>query len=182
MMWRNSREGWGWSTIIIHWVTALAVFGLFGLGLWMVELTYYDEWYRKGPDLHRSIGVLLFLLTVARLTWRIGQTVPDDLPNHLPWEKRLAHVVHGLLYLLLFAIMISGYLITTADGRAVEVFGLFSVPATLHGIPNQEDMAGTVHFVLACTLIGLVVLHAAGAIKHHVIDRDRTLMRMVKPE
>jgi cytochrome b561 len=74
--------------------------------------------------------------------------------------------------------MFSGYLISTADGRAVDVFDWFSIPATIHGYDNQEDIAGLVHLVLAISLISLVTLHAAAALKHHFIDRDRTLLRM----
>ncbi|MEJ1296512.1 MAG: cytochrome b [Candidatus Sedimenticola sp. (ex Thyasira tokunagai)] len=181
MAWSNSKNSWGWTSILIHWLTAVTVFTLFGLGLWMVELTYYDEWYKKGPDLHRAIGVLLFILTALRLVWRKSRPTPESLPNHQRWEIGLAHTVHALLYLLLFAIMFSGYLISTADSRGVDIFGLFSIPATITSIPQQEEVAGVVHFYLACSLIGLVILHAAGALKHHVIDKDRTLTRMIKP-
>jgi len=76
--------------------------------------------------------------------------------------------------------MISGYLISTAKGKPIDVFGLFELPATLHGLDGQEDIAGMVHEYLAYSLIALAVLHAAGAIKHHVIDKDKTLIRMLK--
>ena len=75
--------------------------------------------------------------------------------------------------------MITGYLISTADGRALEVFNWFSIPATISGIEHQEDIAGDIHEILAFSLIAIVVLHAAGAIKHHVIDKDNTLKRML---
>jgi cytochrome b561 len=75
--------------------------------------------------------------------------------------------------------MVSGYLISTADGRGIDVFGLFTVPATLQGIDHQEDVAGASHLVLAVTLIALALLHAGAALKHHFIDRDRTLRRML---
>ncbi|MES9898141.1 MAG: cytochrome b [Sedimenticola sp.] len=181
MVWNNSKNSWGWTSILFHWLTAVTVFTLFGLGLWMVELTYYDDWYKKGPDLHRAIGVLLFILTTLRLIWRRSQPAPEPPANHQRWEVRLAHTVHALLYLLLFTIMFSGYLISTADSRGVDIFGLFTIPATITSIPQQEEVAGVVHFYLASSLIGLVILHAAGAIKHHVIDKDNTLIRMIKP-
>ena len=104
---------------------------------------------------------------------------PDPLPSHHGWERTIARTVHGLLYVLLISVMVFGYLISTADGRAIEVFGWFSVPATLHGIDKQEDIAGVIHLSLAITLISLVVLHALAAFKHHVIDKDRTLKRML---
>lgn len=176
---RNDRERYGLAAVLLHWLVALTVFGLFGLGLWMTSLTYYDPWYRQGPALHKSIGVVLFVVMLARLAWRLYSPPPSPLASHTPLERRAAHIVHGLLYLLLFTIMASGYLISTADGRAVEVFGLFSLPATLTAIPQQEDVAGAVHLTLAIALMVLVLLHIAGALKHHFIDRDRTLRRML---
>ncbi|MGM0593433.1 MAG: cytochrome b [Pseudomonadota bacterium] len=178
MHWRNHHGGWGGVAIALHWLTALTVLGMFALGLWMTSLGYYDPWYRKGPDLHRSIGVLLFILTLARLIWRQLSPPPPPLPNHKPYERLAARAVHILLYLLLFAIMASGYLISTADGRGVEVFGWFTIPATITG-ENQEDLAGGLHWLLAWTLIVVVALHAGAALKHHFIDRDRTLRRML---
>ncbi|MFO7592594.1 MAG: cytochrome b [Pseudomonadota bacterium] len=178
MRWRNNRESWGLIAITLHWLVAVTVIGLFALGLYMTSLGYYDPWYRKGPDLHRSVGVLLFVVVALRLLWRFISPPPAPLPDHKAWERHLAVIVHAVLYLLLFAVMISGYLITTADGRAVEVFGLFSVPATLTG-EQQEDIAGVMHLWLAWTLIILSLLHAAAALKHHFIDRDRTLRRML---
>jgi cytochrome b561 len=74
--------------------------------------------------------------------------------------------------------MISGYLISTADGRPISVFGWFEVPALITGIPNQEDRAGDVHFYAAWALVILAALHALAAFKHHLIDRDDTLRRM----
>jgi cytochrome b561 len=94
------------------------------------------------------------------------------------WEQHLARWVHATLYLLLFALMLSGYLITTADGRPVYVFDWFAVPATLTG-PHQEDIAGEIHQALAWSVIALALLHTAAAFKHHFLDRDRTLTRML---
>lgn len=179
MQLRNDTERYGLVAILLHWLVALTVFGMFGLGLWMTGLTYYDPWYHRAPALHKSIGVLLFMVMVARLLWRLRNPPPSPLPSHGLMERAVAHAVHLWLYIMLFAVMLAGYLIPTADGRAVEVFGLFSVPATLTSLPQQEDLAGTVHLYLAMFLMALVALHIAGALKHHVIDRDRTLKRML---
>lgn len=179
MQWGNTRAAYGLVAIGLHWLVAVTVPGLFGLGLWMVELTYYDPWYRTAPDVHKAVGVLLFITLVLRLLWRLGQPAPA--PIGRPWERALAGLVHALLYLLLFATMTAGYLISTADGRAVEVFGLFAVPASVSGLANQEDIAGAVHFWLAWALVGLVGLHALAALKHAIIDRDATLRRMLRP-
>jgi len=179
MQWRNSVDGYGVVAIALHWLVALVVVVLFGLGLWMVELTYYDDWYRTAPDLHKATGILLFIAVAARLVWRWLN--PSPRPLGRPWERRLAHGVHLLLYVLMFATMIAGYLISTADGRAIEVFGLFAVPATLRDLPNQEDIAGEVHLWLAWSLIVIAALHALAALKHRFVDRDATLERMLRP-
>jgi cytochrome b561 len=176
---RNTTHEYGMVAIFLHWLVALAVIGLFTLGVWMTGLTYYDDWYRRGPDLHKSIGILLFLVMVARAIWRLVNTAPEHDPSVGLLARRAAHGVHMLLYALLFALMISGYLISTADGKPIQVFDLFAVPAVIYDLPNQEDIAGEVHWYLALLLITLAGLHAIAALKHHFIDRDRTLRKML---
>jgi cytochrome b561 len=87
--------------------------------------------------------------------------------------------MHKALYALLFTVMISGYLISTADGRAISVFNIFELPALPWSIENQEDIAGDIHFWLACFLVGFASLHALAALKHHFIEKDHTLKRML---
>ena len=145
----------------------------------MVELSYYDDWYKTAPFIHKSIGVSLFFLTIFRLVWRKINTTPDKLTTHTAFEKKSADIAHIALYAVIFCVMLSGYLISTADGRAVDVFNIFQVPAIIHGIDNQEDIAGIVHLSLAISLISIALLHAVAAIKHHFIDKDATLIRML---
>ncbi|MEK8081648.1 cytochrome b [Pseudomonas sp. XK-1] len=178
MQWRNSPSRYGLVSILMHWLVALAVFGLFGLGYWMVGLDYYSSWYKTAPDLHKSIGLVLLALMLVRLLWRWLSPPPPALPDHGRMTRLASKLGHGFLYLGLLLLMLSGYLISTADGRAIEVFGLFSVPATLTAIPNQEDVAGLVHEYLAWALVIFAGIHALAALKHHFIDRDRTLVRM----
>ena len=179
MQLKNNEARYGLVAVVLHWTVAVVVVVLFGLGLWMTGLSYYDPWYQKGPELHKSLGVTLFALVLVRLSWRAANRRPEALRHHAAWERQLAPVVHGALYLLLFGTMLAGYFISTADGRPVEVFGLFAVPATLSGLEHQEDIAGDIHFALAITLIAVAALHAAAALKHHVVDRDRTLLRIL---
>lgn len=176
---RDDEEHYGAVSVALHWLVALAVFGLFGLGLWMTGLTYYDPWYRLGPWWHKGVGVVLFMAMLFRLGWRLAATRPRALPTHRPWERASARAVHGLLYLLLMAVMVSGYLISTADGRPLSVFDGFAIPAVVSGMERQEDVAGQVHLVLASSAVGLAVLHALAALKHRFIDKDRTLARML---
>jgi len=176
---RNTSADYGLVTIVNHWVVALAVFGLFGLGFWMVDLSYYDDWYRRGPDIHRSVGILLFLLMLFRVVWRAVNVSPDPLDGHNSWEIRSAHAAHLLLDVLIFVAMVSGYLISTADGSSISVFGWFEVPSVTGQIKGMEDTAGTVHYWSTWAIVGLAAIHAAGAFKHHLLDRDRTLRRML---
>lgn len=178
MAWRNTRQAWGRIAIGLHWLTALAVIGLFALGYWMVDLDYYHPWYRQAPALHKSIGMLLAIGVLGRLGWRYWNPSPQAL-GRTAGERWLASVVHGLLYLLLAGCLLSGYLISTADGSAIAVFEWFRVPALVSGIDRQEDIAGNIHRWLTWALVVLAGLHALAAIKHHALDRDETLRRML---
>ncbi len=178
-MWRNAEDRYGRISIAAHWLTAIIIVGLFGFGLWMVELTYYDAWYRTAPWLHKSFGILLFIVLVLRLSWRLVDPLPTPEPTLGGFERKASKWTHALLYLMLFGVLISGYLISTAKGEGIAVFGLFEVPATLTHLPNQADWAGEIHLILSIALIALASLHALAALKHHFIDRDRTLLRML---
>ncbi len=178
-MYSNSDSQFGRVSKVIHWLAAITIFSLFGVGLWMDGLTYYDAWYQTAPFYHKSVGVLVGLLMVIRMLWMLMAGKPKPLVSHQAWEVTLSKLTHLLLYLLVFAIVISGYLISTADGRGLEVFNWFQIPALGSLFENQEDIAGEIHEILAFTLIGLALLHAAAAIKHHVIDKDSTLRRML---
>lgn len=178
-MWRNTDDGYGLVAVVLHWLVAVVVVGLFALGLWMVELIYYDPWYRRATDVHKGVGILLFLLMLARLGWRLANPRPAPESAHSRLKRVASAITHVLLYVLLFAVMTAGYLISTADGRAIDVFGLFSVPASIAGLPGQADIAGDVHLALAIALITLAGIHTLAALKHHFIDRDRTLARML---
>lgn len=178
---QNTQKCYGWLSIGLHWLSAIIIFGLFFLGYWMVELDYYSEWYKKAPDLHRSIGLCLLIILLVRLAWRLQQTKPQPLNTHAPFEKSVAHWVHIILYSILFVIMISGYLISTADGRGIMFFELFEVPGFGSIIENQEDIAGIIHEYMAYVMMAVVALHLAGALKHHFVDKDETLRRMIYP-
>lgn len=175
---KNTQDAYGALSIAIHWLFALTVFGLFGLGVYMVELTYYDPWYRGSLSLHESVGIILFGLLVVRIFWRAINVQPTPEPGKA-WEHTISALVHGLLYLIPLLLMFSGYLIATADGRAIEIFDWFSIPALPAMMENQEDFFGEVHEILAWGLMSLSTLHALAALKHHFIEKNRTLKRML---
>jgi cytochrome b561 len=155
---------------------AVAVFGMYGLGLWMVDLDYYSPYYHSAPDLHRSIGMVLLFALVLRIGWRLANVRPDD-AELSKLERVGARIAHWSLYALLLALMVSGYLMSTADGRPIEVFDWFSLPSLVQGKP-LEKAAGTAHEIIAHVLIALVIIHSAAALKHHFFDRNRVLTRM----
>jgi cytochrome b561 len=166
--------------IIHHWLTVCLVVGLFVIGIYMVELSYYDPLSRRLPDLHRSIGILLAVVVVFDFVSRLRQVSPGVLSSHSLVELRLAKTVRWILRLLIGLVVISGYLISTAKGASILVFEWFSVPATITFIPDQEDVAGLAHMLLAYLLVFIAAGHAIAAIKHHFIDKDTTLKRMFR--
>lgn len=176
-MWRDTRTGWGWISIWLHWLSAFAVFGLFVLGWWMTGLGYYDSWYTLAPWWHKSFGMLLLVASIARVAWRLSQPTPKAHGTLL--ERRAAHVGHGLIYVLMFVVMLSGYLISTAEGRGISVFDWFTIPALIAGLPDQAVVAGDIHWYAAWALVILAVGHGLAALKHHWVDRQDTLMRML---
>ena len=144
----------------------------------MVDLTYYSDWYKTAPHWHKSAGLILLAVTLARIVFRIINTRPLSHGNQ--FEKRASKTGHLFLYALLLGMFTSGYLISTADGRAIDVFNWFAVPALGVLIDNQEDIAGDVHFYLAWTLIAVASLHAVAALKHHFFNKDDTLKQMLR--
>lgn len=176
---KDSQNNYGVVAKLLHWGSALVVFGLFAVGFWMVDLTYYSEWYKTAPHWHKSIGLLLALVTVFRIAWKIVMPSPAPLKSHSRQLVVISKLAHSALYLLLIILFISGYLISTADGRGIAVFDWFTLASLGELINEQEDIAGVIHKYTAYSLIGLVVIHAFGAIKHHVIDKDNTLKRMI---
>jgi len=176
---RNSSQNFGLISVTLHWLMALVIYAMFALGLWMVGLGYYDSWYHDAPEIHKSIGVILMLILIFRLIWRVVSPSPSSLKSYTTWVRLSAVVAHWLLYSLLLAILVSGYLISTADGKPISVFGWFELPALVSGAGEQADLAGDIHLWLAWSVVILSVLHGLAALKHHFIDRDVTLKRML---
>lgn len=178
----NTVNSYGWVSIALHWLVALTVFSLFGLGLYMVDLSYYDPLYRTLPDWHRSTGLILGAVVLGRLLWRWWSPVPRAHGAHSRLERLSARLAHTLFYLLIFTMIASGYLISTAKGQGVSIFGWIELPSLTGRVDGQEDVAGLIHYWCAWVLVALAGLHAAGALKHHFLDKDDTLLRMMRPK
>ncbi|PHM30129.1 cytochrome b [Xenorhabdus innexi] len=178
MLLQNTSKQFGHVSVLIHWLIALAVYGMFILGLWMVTLSYYDSWYHRAPELHKSIGFLIFIVMIIRVIWRFISPPPKPLSSYSQLTRISAKLAHFTLFIALFGILFSGYFISTADGQSISVFGWFEIPATLVKQGVQADTAGIIHLYLAWLLVILSLLHGLAALKHHFIDRDSTLKRM----
>jgi len=173
---KNSRDRYGLVSVTFHWASAVMAAGLFGSGLWMAGLSYADSWYHSAPAMHKAAGLVFVAVVLARLAWKGLQQRPEEIGT--PSERMLARAVHGLLYALLATLFLSGYLVATARGHGIDVFGLFTVPAVA-AIGRNVSIAGSIHLWAAWTLAALTAVHAAGALKHHFIHRDRVLVRML---
>ncbi|MGE4313424.1 MAG: cytochrome b/b6 domain-containing protein [Pseudobdellovibrionaceae bacterium] len=166
-----------------HWVIALLIIGLLCLGLYMDTLEFSPSKLQL-YDLHKSFGITVLLLISLRLLWRLSRTYPLHLLTHKKWEKVLARLTHVALYICAFAMPLSGWAMSSSSGYGAHIFGLFNLPAIT---PESKDLTGLfkeIHALTAWGLIGLIGLHFAGALKHHMIDKDATLRRMlpfVKP-
>jgi len=179
---RNTSSSYGLISIALHWIAAVLIIGLFALGLWMVDLSYAHPWYTVAPWFHIGAGMVLAGLMALRLAWRFIQPPPAFEPGMQNWERAAALSAHWLMYAATVGVIASGYLITTADGSAVSVFGWVELPPIQLGIEHQADLAGRIHYYGAWLLVLMAGGHSLAAIKHHVIDRDRTLVKMLRPE
>lgn len=163
--------------IALHWAMAVLILGLFGLGLYMHELPLSPEKLQYYAW-HKWAGVCVFLLAALRLAWRLGHR-PPPLPGHMSGvERALAQAGHGLLYGLMFAVPLSGWLMSSAKGFQTVLFGVWPLPDLLARNPALGDLLQTAHWGLNMTLAALVLGHAGAALKHHFINRDDVLARM----
>lgn len=161
----------------LHWAMFLLIAAAFGVGLWMAGLPVGPQRFRAVPW-HKVIGITVLVFVVVRLLWRLRTPAPP-LPATLPsWERNAAHVTHIALYALMLAVPLSGWLMSSALGFSTVVFG-FKLPDLLERNRELGDTLKAVHYFLNKTLLALVVLHIAAALKHRFIDRDGVLHRML---
>ena len=178
-MWRSGKDHYGIVSSGFHWVIALAIVGLVGLGAWMVGLTYYDPWYNDSLMLHKAIGIVVLALVLAKFGWKLVDGNPGFGPEVKPYERAGATMMHWLLNALMILLPLTGYLISTSEGAGIDMFGLFDVPALVDVTAKTRDLAIDIHFYFAYGGIALVGFHIAAALKHHFVDRGSTLRRML---
>lgn len=165
------------TAIALHWLAGALILGGFALGLWMTSLPLAPRTLRL-YGYHKWIGITVFLLAVARLVWR--RVHPPPSPVAMPeWQIRAAAATHALLYALMLAIPLSGWIYSSATGVQVVYLGLVPLPDL---VPKDKTLAAVlkaVHGTLNFTLLALVIIHSGAAIKHHFVDGDAVLRRML---
>ncbi len=162
----------------LHWLMALMIFGLLALGFYMSDLPMSPQ-KLKVYSWHKWAGVTVFLLTLVRLGWRITHQPPA-----MPWQmsslQRLAaHAGHLGLYGLMLAIPLSGWLMSSAKGFQTVWFGVLPIPDLIPKNKEVGDALLQLHASLNLLLIALLVVHVAAALKHHFVDKDEVLARML---
>ncbi|MGI8560994.1 MAG: cytochrome b [Luteimonas sp.] len=177
---RNTADRWGAVSQSLHWLIVLLILGQGTVGLLMGEM-------RNGPDkiqvyaLHKSFGLTILALVVLRLLWRLVAGRPAPVAGTPAWQERMARLTHGLLYLLLLAMPLSGWLFNSAAGFPLQWFWTFNLPAIAGQDQGLRELAGDTHQLLFWTLVAVATVHAAAAFYHHLFLRDATLARMLPP-
>ena len=166
------------TAIALHWLAAILIFAAFPLGLTMSDLPL-SPLKLKLISYHKWLGVTIFLLAAARLAWRAAHTPPPPPDAMSAWQRRAASGLHHLLYLLLFAIPLSGWLMSSAKGFQTVYFGVLPLPDLIGKDKALGDALQEVHEMLNYGLLALVSAHVAAALKHQFIDRDGILARML---
>lgn len=178
MIIKNTIERFGIVAIIFHWVMAILLIGLVILGLYMTTLPHSLQKLRL-YGWHKEFGFLVLMLAMARLVWRISNVLPTLAFLSL-FEQYAARIVHWMFYIFMFALPITGWVITSAAGLPVSFFGLFIIPNLIEPNPETMELFEEIHEWLAYALIAVFCLHVAAALKHHFINKDDILKRILK--
>jgi cytochrome b561 len=166
------------AAIALHWTIAALIIANLCFGLYMTGLALSPQ-KLKYLSWHKWVGVTIFLLAAARLLWRLGHR-PPALPDAMaPWERNVAEITHKLLYVLFFAAPLTGWLFSSAAGFQTVYLGVLPLPDLLGKNKELSDSLKWAHRWINYTMAAVVVLHAAAALKHHFIDRDEVLRRML---
>jgi cytochrome b561 len=171
--------GYTRTAIALHWIVAALILFNLAFGLYIVEVLPLSPQKLKLFSYHKWIGVTVFLLATARLLWRAFHPAPSLPAAMKPWEIRAAHASHALLYVLFFAAPLSGWLFSSAAGFQTVYLGVLPIPDLIARDKAWADILRTAHHWINYTLAAIIAVHAAAALKHHLIDRDEVLVRML---
>jgi cytochrome b561 len=166
------------AAIALHWMVAALVIANLCYGLYVVSLPLSPQKLRLF-SYHKWIGVTVFVLAAARLLWRLGHRPPALPASMKPWEARAATATHALLYALFFAAPLTGWLFSSAAGFQTVYLGMLPIPDLLAKNKDLADLLRVAHRWINYTMAAVIVLHTAAALKHHFVDRDDVLIRML---
>ena len=179
----NTAERYGPVAIALHWLIAILIVGLLALGLYMSRLpdVAFDKRKVTLVIWHKEYGMLVLLLACARLAWRLRAVLPRLEPALPDWQKIVARFVHLCMYALMFALPMTGWIMSSADAIPVSFFGLGFLPDL---VPRDDFLFRAflwLHKWLAYAMIAALAAHAGAALWHHFAARDDTLRRMLPP-
>ena len=170
---------YGSVAISLHWLVAVLIVAAFYLGWIMTDIPGFTPAKLRYFAWHKWIGVTTFALSMYRLSWRVTNS-PPSLPDTVStWQRKGANAVHGVLYALMLAIPATGYFYSSASGIQVVYLGVLPLPVVIGPNESLKVLLRICHVGLNYGLLTLVVLHVAAALKHHLIDRDGLLSRML---
>ncbi|MDB5746489.1 MAG: cytochrome b [Massilia sp.] len=165
--------------ITLHWMIALLIIATFTLGLVMTDIPGLTPTKLRYFSWHKWAGVTILALAALRLLWRLRRKPPAYPASMAPREGSAARLLHGLLYVMMFAVPLSGYFYSLAAGVPVVYFGLFPLPILIDADPGLKSVLGALHYWLNMGLASLVALHVLAAFKHLLVDRDGVMGRML---
>lgn len=165
------------TAIHLHWLVGLAIAGTFALGLYMHDLPLSPDKLRL-YSWHKWAGVSIFVLVLARVAWRATHRTPAPPAGMPAWQQHAAQAAHVALYVLMIAVPLSGWLMSSAKGFQTVWFGVLPLPDLLRKDASLGEALAIVHKSLNLAMAGLVLAHAAAALKHAFVDRDDVLRRM----
>ncbi len=171
----------GYTRIAIgfHWLVAVLIVSAFGVGLYMTGIAGFTLTKLKLYSWHKWIGVTVFGLAVLRVLWRLTHAAPPMVPGMPGWQAKAAHGAHMLLYVLMVAVPVTGYLMSQSAGVPVVYFGVWEMPVILQENEALKEMLAQTHAILNYLMAAIVAGHALAALQHHLIHRDGTLARML---
>lgn len=179
MILTNTSDRWGAVSQALHWLVVLLILALVVIGLTMTELPKTPKWFWV-YTMHKSLGITVLALMLLRLGWRLYAGRPNPVPGTPTWQQRIASTTHFLLYALVLAQPISGWIYDSASGlRPFRLFGLRAMPKLVAPDDSVRDLALEAHEWGIWILLALVVLHAGAALHHHLFRNDATLARML---
>ena len=176
---KNTADRWGGVSKTLHWLIALLILALGIVGLLMGELPKTPKYFWVYTA-HKSIGISVLALVALRLLWRLHAGAPKPVPGTPSWQERMASATHWLLYVLMFAIPLAGWLYDSASGlRPFKLFGLLEMPKLVAPDEGAAQLSHALHEWGFWLLILVVLAHAGAALYHHIQQRDATLVRML---